>query len=76
MKDQDVLEKLLPIALSLLECKNTPLHALSEWGDTLYDIHKYLEKRLSDNPVLVSLRDIREPGEALKQAIKSLGNTG
>jgi hypothetical protein len=43
MTDQELLEKLLPIALSLLEADRTR-------GEPLWGIYKYLEKRLGVEP--------------------------
>ena len=47
MTDRGALEKLLEIAMSLLEFNKDD--KCYKWGNTLYDIHKYLEDRLTDN---------------------------
>ena len=45
MIDQDVFEKLLSIALGLLEFNRQD--KCYQWGENLYQIYKYLEERLN-----------------------------
>lgn len=47
VKDKEILENILSIAHGLLGYNKG--HRCFDWGQSLYDIHKYLESRLSPN---------------------------
>ena len=89
MKDRQVLEKLLPIALGLIDCRDIPIQRLNSWGNILWDIHKYLEDRLDHDTGLelmdreettVGLREIRAGArdvlELVKETFEQKGGDG
>jgi len=92
MTDAAVLEKLLPIALALIDCRDLPVQRLNSWGNILWDIHKYLEKRLVDDTGLELIEPDEEAGgrreilpecagardvlEILKEAVEQKGGGG